>query len=565
MSSEENSRNQASPDLTLADALAAVQAADLPERRRQEMASALRTISRALGKPLERIPARPRLLAERLKLIAPSAIGISRRRLNNVRSLTQASLILVQSMAPGRHLNQLLPGWQRLSDQLPSDSVKRSVSRLMRFCSARDIEPETITEETLQLFREYLDDTLKIPHKVLSITARGWRQAQNAVTDWPKAKLEIPDRRKFWTLPFAAFPESLSRDCEVWLNKLAGRDLLDETTFRPVCAATLALRQRQIRCFASALALHGRDPKTIRCLGDLVEIGSFKDGLRFLLARRGGKATSAIVDLATCLKAIARHHVHVDVGHINQMGSIIRRLAGGLTGGLTAINRKRLQAFDDPEKVQTFLMLPEKLMASAKKNRNRTAGARLAQTAAAIEILLMAPLRIKNLANLDLERNLVRFGDELHIVIEPDEVKNRHPLQFPLPPKSAFLIDNYVREYRPTLAMRDNAALFPGRTSGPKRQQVLGKQISRSIYCYTGLEVNPHLFRHIAAKLFLDANPGSYEVVRRVLGHQSMKTTLSFYTGLEHAAAARHFDANILRLRRRRRKLKRNRKRPKKD
>jgi hypothetical protein len=145
MSSEVNSRNEASLDLTLADALAAVQAADLPERRRQEMASALRTVARALGKPLERIPARPRLLAERLTLIAPGAIGVSRRRLNNIRSLTLASLMLLQSMSPGRHVNKLLPGWQRLSDQLPTDSMKRSVSRLMRFCSAREIEPETFT------------------------------------------------------------------------------------------------------------------------------------------------------------------------------------------------------------------------------------------------------------------------------------------------------------------------------------------------------------------------------------------------------------------------------------
>jgi len=104
MSSEENSPNQASRDLTLADVLAAVQEADLPQRRRQEMSSALRTVARELGKRLEHIPARPRLLADRLKMIAPDAIGISRRRLNNIRSLTQASLMLVQSMAPGRHL-----------------------------------------------------------------------------------------------------------------------------------------------------------------------------------------------------------------------------------------------------------------------------------------------------------------------------------------------------------------------------------------------------------------------------------------------------------------------------
>jgi site-specific recombinase XerD len=64
------------------------------------------------------------------------------------------------------------------------------------------------------------------------------------------------------------------------------------------------------------------------------------------------------------------------------------------------------------------------------------------------------------------------------------------------------------------------------------------------------LRVNPHLFRHVTAKLYLDQNPGSYEVVRRVLGHRSIDTTTAFYTGLETSAAVRHFDETILHLRR---------------
>jgi hypothetical protein len=35
-----------------------------------------------------------------------------------------------------------------------------------------------------------------------------------------------------------------------------------------------------------------------------------------------------------------------------------------------------------------------------------------------------------------------------------------------------------------------------------------------------------------------------------VLGHRSIDTTTGFYTGLETAAAVRHFDRNILNLRR---------------
>src|SRR5262249_49097878 len=99
---------------SLADALAAVFAADFPDRRKQEMASALRTLSRALGKPLASIPADPRPLSVRLKHVSPSAMGISPGRWNNVRSHVRASLALVQIMAPGRRLNKLSPAWEAL-------------------------------------------------------------------------------------------------------------------------------------------------------------------------------------------------------------------------------------------------------------------------------------------------------------------------------------------------------------------------------------------------------------------------------------------------------------------
>jgi hypothetical protein len=65
------------PEFSLANVLDAVSSADLPTRRRQEIASALRTVSRALGIPLASIPADPRRLSGRLKQVSPLAIGIS--------------------------------------------------------------------------------------------------------------------------------------------------------------------------------------------------------------------------------------------------------------------------------------------------------------------------------------------------------------------------------------------------------------------------------------------------------------------------------------------------------
>ncbi len=137
----------------------------------------------------------------------------------------------------------------------------------------------------------------------------------------------------------------------------------------------------------------------------------------------------------------------------------------------------------------------------------------------------------------------------MHIVIEPAEVKNGEPLDYPMPQESFELIERYLREFRPRLAPADSTALFPGRCGGPKVVRGFADQISNTIHAHTGMRINPHLFRHVAAKLYLDGNPGGYEVVRRVLGQRSINTTTRFYTGLETASAVRHFNATILRLR----------------
>jgi integrase len=74
-----------------------------------------------------------------------------------------------------------------------------------------------------------------------------------------------------------------------------------------------------------------------------------------------------------------------------------------------------------------------------------------------------------------------------------------------------------------------------------------GRSLSTIITRETGAEFNPHLARHFAARNFLQANPGQYEIVRQVLGHKDIKTTTTFYTGDEGEAAAEHFDRTVLR------------------
>jgi integrase len=123
-------------------------------------------------------------------------------------------------------------------------------------------------------------------------------------------------------------------------------------------------------------------------------------------------------------------------------------------------------------------------------------------------------------------------------------------MTFPIPPESAELLDFYIKHCLPLLNKHGETWLFPGaKPCSHKSRDQFSRQFSKTIRRLTGLEMNMHLMRHLGAKLYLDQNPGAYEVMRRVLGHKRMSTTVNNYTGLETDAAIRHFDAVILGIR----------------
>jgi integrase len=248
------------------------------------------------------------------------------------------------------------------------------------------------------------------------------------------------------------------------------------------------------------------------------------------------------------MKSVARYWVGADDATIERMKAIVSRLKMS-RAGLTQKNRERLLPFNDPEACTKLLKLPLVLRREIERgrlpqHRRRTLG----QMAVAIEILLFLPIRMKNLVSLEINRHLIKAGKKLLLTIPAAEVKNNATdLDFELPEPSAELVRWYIKEVRTVEA--GNPYLFPGTNGSHRSKSTFGTQITRTVHKYTGLKVNPHLFRHVAAKLFLDHNPGGYEVVRRVLGHARMETTSKFYAGLETRSAARHFDQQILKLR----------------
>jgi integrase len=337
---------------------------------------------------------------------------------------------------------------------------------------------------------------------------------------------------------------------KAYADRLANTDLDDDGPARPAKPATISTRTYQLRAAASALAHSGVDPAAITQLAFLVEIDNFKTILHFFMKRAGGGTSSNVAQMATCLRNVARHMVKVDEEHERKITSLCRKVAVP-TGGLTTKNRERLRPFDDTVVAGEFLQLPETIRRHVERDKRTPAQkAVLAQIAAAIAILQAIPIRIANLVSIDLHRHLKQQRNSVHLVIPEAETKNRQAVDFRVPDYALDILKWYVVNYRQHLEHEPTSALFPGRGGGHKTAHTLGQQIKQTVFKFTGLAFNVHLFRHFAGKVFLDQQPGGYEVVRQVLRHKRIDTTTSFYAGAEVQRASTLFNDIIDGLRR---------------
>lgn len=544
--------------MTLAEVLARI-AGDtgLPQSRRRNLCSSLRSFARILGKDLAALPAHLGRYRESLQRVHPAQAKISLKRWRNIKSdVLFVFRHLGLQQLPGRSQTPLTPEWRTLNARLSDAGSRYQLSRFFRFCSARGIRPENVSDTVAEAYLRTLTEEsfAKSPKRIHRRTCVLWNRAEAEVPGWPQITLTVPDHRKHRTVPWDAFPHSFRAEVEAWLAAASGKDLLgDSGPTPPLSPRTVKTRRYQVQVFASALTQQGRDPSTITSLAALVELETFKAGLRFLYERYGHRKSPWIHNIAVALKSMARHWLNVDRDHLEQLTAICPRLNPGKSG-LTEKNRERLRQFDDPRNRSLLLHFPQsQLREVLRYDRGHRRDALKVQIALAVEMLMMAPVRIGNLAAINIDRHLQwsRAGLQglVHLVIPGEEVKNGEPLEFELPADTVALLDTYLKRYHPRLVDGPNPWLFPGRNGKPKSTALLGHQIAEMVFQATGLRVHVHLFRHIAAKLYLDANPGGYEVVRRVLGHRSIETTAQFYSGFETAAAARHYDHEILKLR----------------
>ncbi len=480
----------------------------------------------------------------------PATLDVSKGTWANTRSDLKFVLTRygVPTRAPLR--KDLLPEWRQLRDMIDKDpSLIRGLSNFIHWCSRQNISPWDVSEEVMARYLLDLRERSlkKGPESLHRRVCVLWNKASSIYDKWPGTPVPLPSYRKTISLPWEAFPISFMDDLDHYQAFMSGEDLLSTHAIdKPRRPATLNAHREAFRRMASAMVHSGFSIEKLTSLKQLVRENNLIAGLRAYEAHLGNLKCPSVSEMLGCLISLAANYLRSDKQTLKMLRDIRGRTVVRQRG-MTDKNMDRLRQFASPKNVGAFITIADTLLAERAKLKSSSKKALRTQTALMHEIMLIAPIRAKNLTTLHISNNFRRVGSgptlRVFMILPSDEVKNHRDMEFEFPKYLINLLDEYLNKYRGSLLPKgtDNGWLFPGRDGQHKNQVSIGDQLCKAMLRLTGIKINPHLYRHIAAYLYLEANPGDYETVRLLLGHTSSDTTVMFYAGFSDTNACRHY------------------------
>jgi integrase/recombinase XerD len=160
------------------------------------------------------------------------------------------------------------------------------------------------------------------------------------------------------------------------------------------------------------------------------------------------------------------------------------------------------------------------------------------------------PLRHKNMAGLEIGRDILKEGDTWSIVIPPEDNKTGIHIEFPELLRVPFLV--YLNRARPRMLRRQTQALWVSYKGGRLAYSALGPVMTRHTTERLGIRVTPHDARDAAATTWALAAPEQVGVARDLLGHSDLRMTTKHYNRARGVEASRTHHVVIAAMRARR-------------
>jgi hypothetical protein len=304
--------------------------------------------------------------------------------------------------------------WAELFARVDDKWLRVQCWRFARRCSARGIIPTQVTQETVDEFAAELEERLapKKARKIVVTTCRNWKYATMQYPKvWPLVRLDPGSRQRFYRTPWAEVDANFRADGERMLDAFSNPLNLAKGLKKPYGARSIEeLRGILARLYTVALT-HHQPRQAITSLADLVRPDVAHSILRFYLDRFGAENTEQAGTVADVLCVVAKYWVRAPEDELEILArhrSVLKRPPKGMT----AKNRAMLRRFIDEGRVDRLLSQGEQALAAFNKIRSPLRRDALAlEVALAIEILIAAPVRPKNLASISLSRHLVSTGE----------------------------------------------------------------------------------------------------------------------------------------------------------
>jgi integrase len=548
------------PGPTLQDVLDGLAGnSSLSDSRRRDLRSAVTSFAALMDTSPPHVALDLDAIRSVLDLMVPIQAKVSRKRWANLRSDLSAA-IAASGLRPMLKTSnvELSESWVSLLARVPERKMRDGLSRFSRWASERQIAPRDVNKEVIDRFIADLKSS-SLVRKIVELgqaIVRSWNRVAQVHPEEGLQEVAVTRRLNGPPrFPWDRLPESFRQDVDMYLQWASVPDPLDDNARRsPLAPKTVRLQRDHIHSAVTAAAAVGIDGSKLSGLASLVELVTFKKILRHRWESEGRKLSAYTHGVAGSLIAIAREWVRVPNDALVALKATRSKL-GALPIGLTEKNKTMLRQFNDRRLLRMLVNLPDRLWlhAASELKSSRREFIDL-QNALAIDILLAAPMRMKNLTAL-------KFGEHIEwpqgqgkpaiVLFKPEETKNRVPLEFELSLELSNRLHLYRNQIAPTVIGKRPERLFVTWRGKPRTQAAISVAVEKTVLKHVGVRLTPHQFRHLAAKIILDENPGAYEMVRELMGHKNMQTTTNFYAGIDTRRAGRAHLELIDKIRRR--------------
>lgn len=187
---------------------------------------------------------------------------------------------------------------------------------------------------------------------------------------------------------------------------------------------------------------------------------------------------------------------------------------------------------------------------TATSRNNPYAAPQQARDGLMIAMLAARPIRLKNFAAIEIGCHLVRVDDVYWLHFDASEVKNRKPIEVPLPAALTHWIDDYIAIHRPRLLGQNKSKrLWIGRDGVSLSHGVIRHHFKNQTRTAFGEALTPHLARDCAATSVAIEDPKHVRIAANILGHHSLATTQKYYDQSHMLEAGRLYQSAMSSLR----------------